>query len=174
MLTCDQLMSHVRLRRIQSCLKNVQHYIHVNISDNPNPERRVADGHICIWRAYNTAEWMFILEDDAILDDLSVDIPLDSKINLITLYTDGIKHKVNYNAEYDMIMPDDNDMKNHGLCGYYIRSSYAKILADSYDYKQPIDHYVYQQADHDQLVSRKRTIKHHKYGWSMKSQRFTK
>jgi GR25 family glycosyltransferase involved in LPS biosynthesis len=169
MLSCDKPVSGIRRKIMEQQLSEYNYDIHLNISETGCSNADVAKGHINIWDSMKSDEWYIVIEDDIIVNDLNIPSSVGSKIDMISLYTQGIYHSERRCEHYSIIKTSrDTNIKNHGLCGYYIQSTYAKYLSDRYDYNQPIDHYVYDHARGNQLVTNKQQVQH-KSGWSIKS-----
>jgi hypothetical protein len=143
---------------------------YINESTVTDPEVRVAQGHISIWEHAHKCgyEWCIILEDDATINNLLIPT-FGSDIMFVSLYPDGIRHKEHYNTEYDLIKPTYNKTdKNCGLVGYCININYTLPLIENYEYNIPIDHYIYNIVQDNQLVTKECKVAH-KNGWSIKS-----
>lgn len=169
MLSCNRLGSGVRRQLMKHQLIGYTYNIHINNNETTSTVNDVANGHIDIWNNMEQDKWYVVIEDDIIINSLYITADVDDSIDMISLYRQGIHHSVKHCDNYSIIKSSsDYKIKNHGLCGYYIKSTYAKELAQGYKYDQPIDHYVYDKAQDNQLVTNRHQITH-KTGWSVRS-----
>ena len=170
MLSCNEPLAGLRRNKFHKQMSNHVYTTYINESTATDPEMRVAQGHISIWKQAFAHEdqWCIVLEDDAKIYDLSLPI-FDDGIMFISLFSDGIKHREHYDFEFDIIKPNHGSMNmNCGLVGYCINTSYAVNIAESYRYDVPIDHYVYNITQDNQLVTKENKVTHMN-GWSLKS-----
>lgn len=167
-LSCNEPMARARRKIFDLQLPSHIFKLHINESTATDPEVNIAEGHIAIWERAREDDWCVVLEDDAIINDLNI-ISVRSDIMFVSLFSDGIHHRGYHSDEYDEIKPHrTHAKKNCGLVGYCINVSYALDISQQYNYNVPIDHYIYNIVNNNQLVTKYNKVSH-KTGWSLKS-----
>lgn len=168
LLSCSEPVAQTRRKIFDRQYPTHTYKLHINESTASDSEANIAEGHMAIWDRSRGDDWCMVLEDDAIINDLNI-TGVESNIMFVSLFSDGICHREYYSDEYDKIIPHHTyGKKNCGLVGYCINVEYALEISQQYKYNVPIDHYIYNIVDNNQLVTKVNKVSH-KTGWSLKS-----